>query len=749
MTTIGATAFPYVSIFDPNTIATAVPEVPTLIENVTQSPNRSRVSYSTLNRMREFDETNNRLTSYLDPIEATETGLGSLRGEIAELHRLANEALTLKSTPGGQPAPQPATAVAASPVLARSTVTIGETSLVEGATAGMRFSISADNGEDFLFTFANATTTWGEVVSRLNAAEIGVRARFDRSDGEPRLVLESTNGRTGFRINGATSRQVIDDLIGFVSPYDGAYNAAKFSDGAEASQVVGGLGPQGMTFGSGGSVVTGGQETTIAQGSLIRFIGSDGVPRQWVAQAPSSLRLAMLEINAMRGSVIAEITEAGRLRLRDSQGGDVSIGNATGSFAASGGMAFAREVEPPPQPGLPPDAIAARSSAQISRDTLVSGAGNGMRLSISTDSGANFTYTFGMDGGTTWGQVADALTLADIGIRMRFDENQIGSPRMTIYSVDDRTGFRLDGTSSRQVVDDLFGLASPYDGAFRPDMFADGAEWPLVGVEAKEHGMTFGRGGALRSSGPVQTLSAGSSITFIDGDGIRRHWSASGSNTSPITMIEEIKAMRSGVVAEIGADGSLRLRASDGRKVEIVEATGDFDATDGPLRFVEAVMAPTDPPELTSDERIASIGRVLNNRIAGLGNQLASVVYTNNVMPSEILTSVAILNSATPWDGWAGNPDLITATRDAIGSALAGVDQIIAQLTDRLTILREMESEYRELGSELKNFAIEMLESYLSWDEARSMAEEIREKLTETTATMTSEQARDFLLLLG
>ncbi|MCA3642505.1 MAG: hypothetical protein IOC63_11710 [Methylobacterium sp.] len=749
MTTIAPVSFPYVSLFDAYTVSTTVPQVPTLIENVTLGPNRSLISYNTLSRIREFDAGNNRLLNVLRPIDDTEDTLITLRKDVVDLQKLADAALSLKTSPPTTPTPPPPTPFTPPPIEARTTVSIDANTLVDGATAGMRLSISADNGEDFVFTFTGSATTWGEVAASLNAAEIGVRARFDASGPNgSRLVLESANGKTGFRINGTSSRQVVDDLVGISSPYDGGYAAAKFTDGA-GSSAMGGLGPPGLTFGVGGSLVTAGAGS-FAAGSVLRFIGSDGVPRQWGTSTGATVRQAMLDINAMRGSVVAEMTADGRLRLRDARGGDVGTGLAQGSFAASGSMALQRDVNAPPQPGLAADAIAARASTDLDRDSRVSGAANGMRLSITADNGANFTYTFGMDADTvTWGQVADALALADIGVRIRFDENQIGSPRLSIYSVDDRLGFRINGTSSRQVVDDLFGISSPYDGPFQPEMFANGAEWPAIGLAAKENGMVFGRGAAIKTLGPAQTISADTSITFVDGDGITRKWVASGTNTSPITMIEEIKGFRSNVIAEIAGDRSLRLRSLDGRSITIVEQTGDFDPEVGAMRFIENRPPPNVTPARSTFEQIISMGRVLNSRIAHTAGSLVNVAYKNNVAISEIMTTVNMLNAATPSDNWANSEDTIKATRDNIVSALGQVDQTLAQLTDRLSTLKAMEVTYLDIGNDLKNFAVEMLDSYLTWDEARDMAEGIRKKLTKATSTMGNEQAHDFLLLLG
>jgi hypothetical protein len=51
ITTVGSASFPYTSLFDAYTVSTTVPQVPTLIENVTLGPDRSGISYNTLERL--------------------------------------------------------------------------------------------------------------------------------------------------------------------------------------------------------------------------------------------------------------------------------------------------------------------------------------------------------------------------------------------------------------------------------------------------------------------------------------------------------------------------------------------------------------------------------------------------------------------------------------------------------------------------------------------------------------------------
>jgi hypothetical protein len=280
-------------------------------------------------------------------------------------------------------------------------------------------------------------------------------------------------------------------------------------------------------------------------------------------------------------------------------------------------------------------------------------------------------------------------------------------------------------------------------------MFANGFQLPAVGIDAKEHGMTFGIGAALKALAPSRTISTGTSITFLDGDGIERHWSANGSGTSPITFIEEIKAMHASVLAEFASDGSLRLRSIDGRDIKIVEAAGDFDPAEGALRFGANVAPPDAPPERTSNEQVASIGRILNARIASLSTAMSNLAYTKGVAANELLTQSSALSTATPWAEWSSSSDSIQSTRNAVSSVADNLDQIIAQLTDRLGTLKTMEGSYRELGTDLKNFAAEMLDHYLTWDQAKDMASHIQSKLSQTTSGMAPDQARDLLLLLG
>lgn len=570
--------------------------------------------------------------------------------------------------------------------------------------------------------------------------------RIDRSgpDG-PRLVLESTDGKTGFRIDGSSSWAVVDDLVGLVSPYDGPLAAAQFTDGAP----LGGRLPGGLTFGNGGSLLSETVGDTIAAGSSLRFTGSDGLLRRWTATTETTLRQFALDVNAMRGSVVAEIKSDGRLRLRDTAQGQVSIGASTGSFDTnSGALKLKADIAAPYLPGLDPNWVAARPTGYLSRDSVVSGAANGMRLSLTTDRGSNFTFTFGMAANsTTWGEIADKLNEAGIGLKMRFDENHIGSSRMTLYSENGNMGFRIDGTSSRDVVDDLFGIESPYDGAFKPELFARGQEWPRVGMEAPEQGMTFGIGGALRTRGPARSISMGSSLTFVDGDGIQREWLSTGTSTSPITFIDDIQQMRANVRAELTPDRNLRLRSGDGREIKIVSGTGDFDPEIGEMAFITVVPPPPIPPPFTKTEKVDAVGRIIGDRMDNLASSLSSIANTYGLDNTAIIGLVTALNINRPTENWT--LDAIQATRTAIARTGTSTKTLLDQARDRLGILRQMESDYRELGNDLKTFAIRMLESYLTWDEAKTMASSIQTKLSSKTASLTEDQARDLLLLLG
>ncbi|MCZ8167052.1 hypothetical protein, partial [Silanimonas sp.] len=235
----------------------------------------------------------------------------------------------------------------ATTVQATSTANIADTTTVNGASTGHRLSITSDNGKNFTYTFTGATntTSWGQVAQALNNANIGVTMRFEVNGTGSRVILEATDGKTGFTIDGASSQQVVDDLTAINSGYDGTYNASKFTNGTSMPTGFGGSRPMGLRFGTGGALSTASTfaGSSVAAGSSLSFLGADGVARTWSTTTVKNLDTVVAEINAMNAGVKAEFVQSAagqnRIALRNLQGNAITVLNGTGAFDSVTGAA--------------------------------------------------------------------------------------------------------------------------------------------------------------------------------------------------------------------------------------------------------------------------------------------------------------------------------------------------------------------------------------------------------------------------
>ncbi len=233
-------------------------------------------------------------------------------------------------------------------VQASSTANIADTTAVAGASTGHKLSITSDNGKNFTYTFSGAAgaTAWGQVAQALNNANIGVTMRFQVNGTGSTLILEATDGSTGFTIDGSSSQQVITNMsAGMTSGYDSTYAASKFVNGTSTPTGFGGSNPMGLRFGTGGAVTTASTfaQSSVAAGTSLTFLGSDGVARTWSTTTAKNLDSVIAEINAMNAGVKAEFVQSGtgefRLGLRNMNGNSVTVLNGTGAFDSVSGPA--------------------------------------------------------------------------------------------------------------------------------------------------------------------------------------------------------------------------------------------------------------------------------------------------------------------------------------------------------------------------------------------------------------------------
>lgn len=225
--------------------------------------------------------------------------------------------------------------------------------------------------------------------------------------------------------------------------------------------------------------------------------------------------------------------------------------------------------------------------AVITEDTAVGGYPLGAKLSISSDGGQNFTFTFDR-AGITWGEVANALNRQNIGVAAQFVPSITDASQNSIRFVSTNGwDFRFDPISDQTVMDDLASsmtinpaagqtLATP---ANANALFGTGGS-----VGAGQTGLTVGYGGTVigRNNVTLATpIAAGSSLIIKDGQGQYQvfHYAAA---TTLGQVITDINARGLGIRAELinstasGTNTQLALRNACGGDLEIASSTGAF-----------------------------------------------------------------------------------------------------------------------------------------------------------------------------
>ncbi|MCZ8301310.1 MAG: hypothetical protein O9315_13745, partial [Beijerinckiaceae bacterium] len=291
------------------------------------------MSETMLSRSSNLNRVNNNISTALKTLESTDLALKQIRNLLSQMNTMASDALNAGS---------------ATTVQATSTANIADTTTINGGTTGHKFSITSDNGKNFTYTVngTNGATTWGQVAQAQNNANIGVTMRFEVNGTGSRILLEATDGKTGFTIDGASSSAVVDDIsAGLTSGYDSTYAASKFVNGTSTPTGFGGSNPMGLRFGTGGALSTASTfaGSSVAAGSSLSFLGADGVARTWSTTTVKNLDAVVAEINALNAGVKAEFVQSNtgqfRIALRNLSGNAITVLNGTGAFDSVSGTA--------------------------------------------------------------------------------------------------------------------------------------------------------------------------------------------------------------------------------------------------------------------------------------------------------------------------------------------------------------------------------------------------------------------------
>ncbi|MCU0817716.1 MAG: hypothetical protein MUF11_00220 [Beijerinckiaceae bacterium] len=420
--------------------------------------------------------------------------------------------------------------------------------------------------------------------------------------------------------------------------------------------------------------------------------------------------------------------------------------------------------------------ISANPTANISENTYVVGYSAGMRLSITSDAGDNFTYTFansaagtGSSANVTWGQVAQALNAANIGVQIRFEPNGTGS-RLVLESTDRSTGFKIDGASSAQVVDDLVGINSSYDGTYASSKFANGSAMPTGFAATTPYGMAFGAGGFIQAPSSMPSASANSSISFVGADGVARTWSTATAKNQD-AVIAEINAMNAGVRAELGAGGFLRLRKLDGTAMVVLNGSGSYNPSgNGRLNSIATQPYQMGAPitgAISNAERLRlgqqyeayklEITAVINNNVvqngrnllAGQGmNIILNEFASNPIAISGVTMTTGSLGLTGVGTGWTTDA-LIQASLGQVQGAQAQVDDVAGQFGNYSTFVKERYDINREFSSNMKTLGDDLVAADVAEESAKLTALQTQQQFAVQAFSAGSANAQSLLRLLG
>jgi len=425
--------------------------------------------------------------------------------------------------------------------------------------------------------------------------------------------------------------------------------------------------------------------------------------------------------------------------------------------------------------------VQATSTSNIGETTAVVGASAGHRLSITSDNGQNFTYTFtGTSGGTTWGQVAQALNNANIGVPIHFEPASAGASRIFLEATDGRTGFTIDGATSQDVINDLTtGLTSGYDGGYAASRFSSGTTAPTGFGGSTPYGLRFGSGGAISNAVTNFTSSsvaAGTSLTFLGADGVARTWSTTTVKNLD-QVLAEINAMNAGVKAEFvqSTTGNFRyaLRNLEGNSITILNGTGTFDSASGLGRFNAATGSPVvqgNPilgstnnarrlelgqqyeaykTELTNiiDNNVVQAGR---NLLRGQGmsvilNEFAANPIAINGVNTTVTGNLGLIGLGSAWTT-TGN---ITTSLGQTQTALTVVNNLQAQFGNYASFIQDRYDLNKEFATNMKTLGDDLVAADVADESAKLTALSTQQQFAVQAFSAGTANAQSLLRLLG
>jgi flagellin len=417
------------------------------------------------------------------------------------------------------------------------------------------------------------------------------------------------------------------------------------------------------------------------------------------------------------------------------------------------------------------------STANIGAATAVVGYAVGAQFSMTSDGGQNFTFNFTKTG-TTWGEVADALNSANIGVMAEFIPSATANQTNIRFVSTNGKDFRFDGASTQTVMDDLAvatfvsptGIQSMPNAAAANNLFANAGAAPI----AAETGFTVSFGGVMAGVKTGLTtataVAANSLLVFEDGNGQTRTLNYVGATTLA-TVINDINNMNAGIRAELVSTGpaatpQFQIRNTNGGNVAISAATGAFAAA-GTIGFTPgtAYAAPLSVNNAlrlqygrqydaikTNLDLLAVNNPVQTGRNLLQGENLAVVMDEfggNPITVSGIkITSAGTLTMAANGSTWTTDAAIQTSATQA-NSALINLRNFQAQFATFNSYMQDRYDLNASYQSDLKTTGDDLVAADVAEESAKLTALQTQQQFAVQAFSMGTQNAQSLLRLLG
>lgn len=359
--------------------------------------------------------------------------------------------------------------------------------------------------------------------------------------------------------------------------------------------------------------------------------------------------------------------------------------------------------------------------------TAVAGYAVGATFSITSDNGKNFTYTLSR-AGITWGEIADGLNQANIGVVADFVPSATAGQTNLRFRSTDGKDFTFDGSSTQTVIDDLAnatfisptGSTNLANAAAANNLFANAGAAPT----ASETGFTVGFGGQVvgaKTLTAATAVAANSTLVFVDGTGQTRTLNYTAA-TTVATVVNDINSLNAGIRAEIFNPGGastttvLRLRNTNGGNVEILAGTGDFAATGttglvpaaGKVTAYAASLSTNNALRLTYGDQynsvIANINQIIANVPTTAGRNLIAGSNLSVILDEFTGNQLTVTGVNFTGTGTTNNPlGFTTALGGNTWITDAAIQNSATAANNALTTLRNYQAQFSTFNSYIKS----------------------------------------------